>query len=160
MEPHVEQRRDGSLLMVMRTQLGSLYQSVSKDGGKTWAKATSLRVEAPESCPELIKIPSTGDLLLVWNASRYDPRWPSHFGKRTPLSAAVSKDGGKTWGEPRHLETDPGWAFSNPGCCFTSKGRVVINYWACKYQPSGLMANYPIHLKAALVDLRWLYGKD
>jgi sialidase-1 len=160
MEPHVEERRDGSVLMVMRTQLGFLYQSVSKDGGKTWAKATSLGVEAPESCPELIKIPSTGDLLLIWNASRYDPKWASHFGKRTPLSAAVSTDDGKTWGKPRHLETDPGWAFSNPGCCFTGKGTVVINYWACKYQPSGLMSNDPIHLKAALVDVRWLYGKD
>src|SRR5439155_17015517 len=142
MEPHVEELRDKGVLMVMRTQLGAVYKAVSKDGGKTWSKGESLGVEAPESCPELIKIPSTGDLLLIWNASKYDPKWASHFGKRTPLSAAVSKDDGKTWSKPRHLETDPGWAFSNPGCCFTSKGTVVVNYWACKYQPSGLMSNY------------------
>jgi len=85
---------------------------------------------------------------------------PVTSGERTPLSAAVSKDDGKTWSKPRHLETDAGWAFSNPGCCFTSKGTVVVNYWACKYQPSGLMSNYPIHLKAALVDLKWLYEKE
>jgi len=160
MEPHVEELRDKSVLMVMRTQLGAVYKAVSRDSGKTWSRGETLGVEAPESCPELIRIPSTGDLLLIWNASKYDPKWASHFGKRTPLSAAVSKDNGKTWSKPRHIETDAGWAFSNPGCCFTSKGTVVVNYWACKYQPSGLMSNYPIHLKAALVDVKWLYEKD
>jgi len=160
MEPHVEELRDKRLLMVMRTQLGAVYKSTSPDGGKTWSKGETLGVEAPESCPELIKVPATGDLLLIWNASKYDPKWASHFGKRTPLSAAVSKDGGKTWSKPRHIETDPGWAFSNPGCCFTSMGTVVVNYWACKYQASGYMSNYPIHLKAAIVDVQWLYGKD
>jgi sialidase-1 len=159
MEPHVEELRDGRVLMVMRTQLGAVYRSESADDGKTWSKAVSLGVEAPESCPELIKIPSTSDLLLIWNASKYNPKNYSHFGKRTPLSAAVSRDDGKTWSRPRHLETDPGWAYSNPGCCFTSKGTAVINYWACKYQSSGAMSNYPLHLKAAIVDINWLYGK-
>jgi sialidase-1 len=160
MEPHVEELRDKRLLMVMRTQLGSVYKAESADGGKTWSKGQSLGVEAPESCPELIRIPSSGDLLLIWNASKFDPKWASHFGKRTPLSASVSKDDGKTWSKPRHLESDPGWAFSNPGCCFTSNGTAVVNYWACKYQPSGYMSNYPIHLKAAIVDVRWLYEKE
>jgi sialidase-1 len=160
MEPHVEEVRSGRLLMIMRTQLGAIYRSESADGGKSWSKAESLGVEAPESCPELIRIPATGDLLLIWNASKYDPKWASHFGKRTPLSAAVSKDDGKSWSKPRHLETDPGWAFSNPGCSFTSKGTAIINYWACRYRPNGLMSNYPIHLKVALVDIPWLYGKN
>lgn len=159
MEPHVEELHDKSLLMVMRTQMGSVYQAKSTDGGKTWSKATSLGVEAPESCPDLIKVPSTGDLLLIYNASKYDPKWASHFGKRTPLAAAISKDDGKTWSKPRHFETDSGWAYSNPGCCFTSKGTLIVNYWTCKYQPNGYMSNEPIHLKAAIVDTDWLYGK-
>src|SRR5262245_19132905 len=157
MEPHVEETKGKRLLMVMRTQLGAVYRAESPDGGKTWSKATSLGVEAPESCPELIKIPATGDLLLIWNAAKYDPKWASHFGKRTPLSAGISKDGGKTWSKPRHIETDPGWAFSNPGAYFTSKGTLFLNYWACKYQPNGAMSNYPIDLKAAIVDQKWLY---
>ncbi len=156
MEPHVEELRDGRLLMVMRTQMGSIYQAHSKDRGKSWSASSSLGVEAPESCPELIKIPATGDLLLVWNASKYDPKWASHFGKRTPLSVAVSKDDGKTWSKPRHLEVDPGAAFSNPGTCFTKAGKVIVNYWTCRYQPNGSMSNYPIHLKAAIVDVGWL----
>lgn len=159
MEPHIEELRDKKLLMVMRTQLGSVYQSISADGGMTWSKAESLGVEAPESCPELARVPKTGDLVLIWNASSYNPKHFSHFGKRTPLSAAISKDDGKTWSKPRHIEADPGWAYSNPGVTFTSKGTAVLNYWACRYQPSGAMSNYPIHLKAAIIPVDWLYGQ-
>jgi sialidase-1 len=156
MEPHVEELKSGDLLMVMRTQLGAIYKSVSTDRGKTWSKGESLGIEAPESCPELVRLSGSGDLLLVWNAAKYDPAWASHFGKRTPLSTAISRDDGRTWSKPRHLETDPGWAYSNPGVCFTSKGTAVVNYWACPYQPSGLMSNFPIHLKGAIVPLKWL----
>src|SRR5262249_13152925 len=138
--------------------MGSVYKAESADGGKTWSKAEPLGVEAPESCPELLKVPGTGDLMLIYNASKYDPKWASHFGKRTPLSAAISKDGGKTWSKPRNFETDPGWAFSNPGAMFTSKGMLFVNYWACVYTPKGYMSNYPIHLKGAIVDSKWLYG--
>jgi len=158
MEPHVEELRDKKLLMVMRTQLGSVYKSISADGGVTWSKSESLGVEAPESCPELARIPKTGDLVLIWNAARYDPKWRSHFGKRTPLSAAISKDDGRTWSKPRHIEDDPGWAYSNPGLTFTSKGTAIVNYWACLYQKNGFMSNYPIHLKAAIFEVHWLYG--
>jgi sialidase-1 len=159
MEPHVEELRDGRLLMVMRTQLGAVYGAHSRDAGLTWSKGEPLPVEAPESCPDLIRIPKTGDLLLVWNASRYDPKHFSHFGKRTPLSAAVSKDDGKTWSAPRHIETDPNKAFSNPGSLFTREGTLVLNYWTCDYQPNGAMSNDPIHLKGAIVDIDWLYGR-
>lgn len=158
MEPHVEELRDKKLLMVMRTQLGSVYKSISSDGGVIWSKSESLGVEAPESCPELAKVPKTGDLVLIWNAAKYDPKWYSHFGKRTPLSAAISKDDGRTWSKPRHIEPDPGWAYSNPGLTFTSTGTGIVNYWACRYQKNGAMSNYPIHLKAAIFDVGWLYG--
>ncbi len=159
MEPHVEEVGTDRLLMVMRTQMGAVYRADSRDGGKTWSKATSLGIEAPESCPELVKVPKTGDLLLIWNGSKFDPKWASHFGKRTPLSSAISKDGGKTWSKPRHVETDPGWAFSNPGAYFTSKGTLFLNYWACKYTDRGFMSNYPIDLKAAIIETPWLYGE-
>ena len=155
MEPHVEELSDGRVLMVMRTQLGAVYKSISADGGKSWSKGESLGVEAPESCPELVRIPGSGHLLLVWNGSKFDPASPAHFGKRTPLSAAVSKDDGATWGKPRHIESDPGWAYSNPGVYFTSAGTAVVNYWTSEYQPSGLASNQPIHLKAAIIKADW-----
>ena len=40
-----------------------------------------------------MKVPKTGDLLLIYNASKYNPKWASHYGKRTPLSGAVKRRG-------------------------------------------------------------------
>lgn len=156
MEPHIEELRDGRLLMVMRTQLGAVYRAESGDRGKTWSKGTSLGIEAPESCPDLIRIPGSAELLLVWNASRYDPKYYSHFGKRTPLSLAISSDDGKTWSPPRHIEADPNRAYSNPGSLFTHDGTLILNYWTCDYQPTGAMSNFPIHLKGAIIGADWL----
>jgi hypothetical protein len=61
MEPHVEQTRDGRVLMVMRNQLGSLFMSESADGGLTWSLPQTTGLRTPESCPELTRIPATGD---------------------------------------------------------------------------------------------------
>lgn len=159
MEPRLDELRDGRLLMVMRTQMGSVYKSESTNGGKTWSEGVSLGIEAPESCPDLMRIPATGDLVLIWNAAKYDPKWASHYGKRTPLSIAVSKDDGKTWSAPKHLESDPKSAFTNPGCCFTSRNTLLVSYWTCPYTAKNYMANYPIDLKLAIVPIPWLYEK-
>jgi sialidase-1 len=156
MEPHIEELKDGRLLMIMRTMLGAIYKAESGDGGKTWSRGESLGVESPQSCPELLKHPGSGDLVLIWNAAKYDPKWFSHEGKRTPLSTAVSKDGGKTWSKPRPIESDPTRAFSNPGAIFTTKGTMFVNYWTCQYQPNGAMVSEPIDLKVALVNQNWL----
>lgn len=158
MEPHVEEIGAGRVLMVMRTQAGSVWKSFSADSGQSWTTADSLGVEAPESCPDLLRIPGSSDLLLVWNAAPYDPKWASHFGKRTPLSTAISKDGGTTWSAPRHLESDPGLAFSNPAACFINADTLYVTYWTSAYNAKGFYAGYPIHLKAAIADKRWLYG--
>jgi sialidase-1 len=159
MESHVEELRDGRLLMIVRTQLGAIFQAHSTDGGDTWSKPQTTGLRSPESCPDLVRIPATGDLLIVWNNAPYDPAYYSHFGKRTPLSLAVSRDEGLTWRHAADVETDAGWAFSNPGCCFTGRNTLVLNYWACRYQESGAMSNFPIHLKLAVVDLDWLYAE-
>jgi sialidase-1 len=157
MEPHVEQTRDGRVLMVMRTQLGSLFLSESADDGAAWSKPQTSGLRAPESCPELTRIPQTDDLLMIWNNSPYDPGFVSHYGKRTPLTAAVSNDGGRSWGQPRDIEIDPGRAFSNPGCRFTRDGKAVVNYWTCEYLPSGHMQDV-IDLRVAVVDTPWFYA--
>jgi sialidase-1 len=157
MEPHVEETRDGRVLMVMRNQLGSLFLSESRDGGLSWSRPQTTGLRTPESCPELTRIPETGDLLMIWNNSRYDPAYASHYGKRTPLTAAVSRDEGRTWKHVRDIEDDPGRAFSNPGCRFTRGGKAVINYWTCEYLPNGCMQDV-IDLRVALIDTAWFYG--
>ena len=155
MEPHVEQASDGRVLMVVRNQLGSIQMSESLDDGLTWTLPKSTGLKSPESCPELTRIPSTGDLLVVWNNS-YDPKFFSHFGKRSPLTAAVSRDNGKTWQHLRDIETDPKRAFSNPGCRFLQDGTAILNYWTCEYLPNWAMQDV-IDIRVAIIDTPWFY---
>jgi sialidase-1 len=158
MEPHVEETRDGRVLMVMRNQLGSLFLSESADGGVTWSKPQTTGLRTPESCPEITRIPSTGDLLMIWNNSPYDPAFASHFGKRCPLTAAVSRDEGRTWEHVRDIEDDPTRAFSNPGCRFLANGTAIINYWTCEYTSEWYMQDI-IDERVAIIDTAWFYGK-
>jgi sialidase-1 len=157
MEAHIEELKDGRLMMVMRTQLGAVFHSHSRDGGESWSKPQVTPFRAPESCPELARVPTTGDLALVWNNSEYDPKFGSHYGKRSPLTIAVSRDDGTTWSRHRDIETDPRWAFSNPGLFFFGKGRAILLYWACPYTDQWLMNVDLIDLKAAIFDVKWLY---
>jgi len=156
MEPHVEQTADGRVLMVMRNQLGKLYLSESTDDGLTWSKPAPSDLDTPESCPELTRIPGTNDLLMIWN-NAYDPKFRSHFGKRSPLTAAVSQDHGRTWRHIRDIETDPKRAFSNPGCRFTRDGKAILNYWTCEYLPNWAMQDV-IDIRVAVIDKSWFYG--
>jgi sialidase-1 len=156
MEPHVEETGDGRVLMVMRNQLGRIYQADSRDGGASWSEPEPSPLTAPESCPELTRVPSTGDLLMIWNES-YDPHFRSHYGKRSPLVAAISRDHGRTWGPPRAIETDPRRAFSNPGCRFTRRGTAIVNYWTCEYLPDWALQDV-IDLRVAAIDTAWFYG--
>jgi len=67
MEPEVLELDDGRLLMILRTQLGHIAVSCSRDQGMTWTPAKSWNVRAPEAPATVRRIPSTGDLVLIWN---------------------------------------------------------------------------------------------
>jgi len=63
---------------------------------------------SPVSPATIERIPGTGDLLAVWNNNLADD--PDIAKLRTPLTAAISKDEGKTWANVKTLESDPdGW---------------------------------------------------
>lgn len=126
MEPEVIELRDGRVMMIVRTQLGYPGKSYSTDGGDTWGPMTSLGVQAPEAPATLRRIPSTGDLLLIWN-NVYTPD-AGHSGKRTPLTAAVSSDEGETWKLVRNLEADLNQTFSYISLIFV-RDRAVFSYW-------------------------------
>lgn len=157
MEPHIEETKPGQVLMVMRSQLGKLQFAESLDGGVSWSEPWDSDLATPESCPELTRIPGTEKLLLLWNQT-YDPQFRSHFGKRSPLTAAVSKDHGKSWKVVGNIETDSKRAFSNPGCRFTRDGKAVVNYWTCEYLPDWRMQDV-IDLRVAIVDPSWFESK-
>jgi len=126
MEPEVVELKDGRVLMIMRTQLGHIATSHSADGGETWGKRGQLSVKAPEAPATLRRIPSTGDLLLIWNNTF--KAGAGHGGTRTPLTAAVSSDEGQTWRHVRNLETNADLTFSYTSLIFVGP-RAVMSYW-------------------------------
>jgi Neuraminidase (sialidase) len=126
-EPLVVELKDGRLLMLCRTDQGCHFRSYSSDGGETWSAAERSNLVAPLSPASVARIPSTGDLLVVWNDhSDVDE---AHRGKRTPLRVAISRDEGRTWEKTKTIEDDPdGWY------CYTAihfaDDRVVLAYCA------------------------------
>ena len=126
-EPGVVQLKDGRLMMWCRTDQGYQYLSYSDDRGETWSRMQPSPLESPRSPASIERIPSTGDLLAVWNNHESIP--DRLRGKRTPLTVAVSRDEGRTWENGRDLYEDPkGWY------CYTAihfaDGRVLLGHCA------------------------------
>ncbi len=132
MEPGLVELGDGSVLMHLRTQLGRVYECRSRDEGLTWTDPAPTSLLNPESPIATARIPSTGDLLVVFN-NNYDPEGPHHLGARRPLTTAISRDGGKTWQHFKNIEDDPEMEYSYPSITF-SEERVLLSYYRAQGQ--------------------------
>lgn len=108
-EPGVVELTDGRVMMFCRSQDCQLV-SWSEDGGDTWSNLRRSEIAQPTTSPASIeRIPSTGDLLLVWNNGNDPLAKVKPIGRR-PLTAAVSDDDGATWKHIQNIGTDPdGW---------------------------------------------------
>jgi len=139
MEPFVAELQDGRLIMVMRNQLGSVFKSYSEDGGENWSLPQTTGLSAPESCPYVTNIPGSDKIMVIWNNAEYNMHWRSHYGKRSPLTAAISADGGVRFTDLWDIETDPKTAFSNPGITWTRDGVCLLTYWVIPYDANWIM---------------------
>ncbi|MCF6311840.1 MAG: exo-alpha-sialidase [Verrucomicrobiales bacterium] len=126
MEPELIEFKDGSIGMLIRTQSGHIAISYSKDRGETWSEAKSWGVRAPEAPATIRRVPSTGDLLLIWN-DNYE-KGAGHSGKRSPLTAAISTDEGKTWSHKFNLETSKQHTYSYISLTFMH-GCAIMSYY-------------------------------
>lgn len=115
------------VLLVLRTNKGSLYKSVSEDDGKTWSQPASMDIPASSSPATVLKLKS-GRLVLL-----YDPYCPSgtdsrdmrtsrYPGSKEPASwyrgeayVRWSDDEGASWSSPRLLLTYPNKAATMGG---------------------------------------------
>lgn len=106
-EPGVAQRADGSLLMTLRTAMGTQFCSESFDRGETWTSPRTLEVPSPNAPAHLSRLPGSNDLLLVWTPN-YHARVPMN-GHRHTVLACISSDGGRSWPHARRkvLVADP-----------------------------------------------------
>ncbi|MBC8351062.1 MAG: exo-alpha-sialidase [Planctomycetes bacterium] len=127
MEPGLIERRDGSLLQIIRTQMGKVWIADSADGGDTWSDAGEWNVESPEAPATLIPLPDDRGWLIIHNPT-VDPKAKSHGGRRTPLVARVSKDEGKTWSKPIAIESDLQRTYSYISARVAGE-RVMLSYY-------------------------------
>ena len=151
-EPGLIELKDGRVMMFSRTNGGSQYLSYSKDRGETWSNWVSSEIISPVSPATIERIPSTGDLLIVWNNHRDIDS--SRKGKRTPLTAAISTDDGQTWKQVQSLFDNPhGWY------CYTAMefvgDHVLLEHCAGdRRENNGLALS-----QVTRVPIEWLYEK-
>ncbi len=101
-EPSIVELKDRRLMCVLRTTTGRLYRAYSSDQGVHWTKPESTQFPAPDAEPLITRIPTTGDLMVIWDNVESRSNWP-----RTPLSVAISGDEGETWGNYHDIDARP-----------------------------------------------------
>lgn len=148
-EPGIVALKDGRLMMFLRTSQGSQYVSYSNDNGDTWTPAQPSTLQSPLSPASIKRIPKTGDLLAVWNDHSKEAST-----RRTPLTVAISRDGGKTWESAKNIEADPqGWY------CYTAiefvGNRVLLGYVSGSTTAGAARLGRSV-IKS--VPLDWIYG--
>lgn len=94
LENMIVERNDKSLVMYIRCSVGVIWQSESRDLGRTWSKGGPTTIPNPGSRFHIRRLPH-GDWLLI---NSPNPK------KRTAIVACLSHDEGATWGEPLVLD--------------------------------------------------------
>jgi predicted neuraminidase len=94
---------------------GRIVKSESRDGGLTWSEGTDTEFKNPNAAVDLLGL-KNGRLLLIFNDSISD---------RTPLTAAISTDGGKTWPHRKNLIEGPA-DYAYPYAIQARDGRIHL----------------------------------
>jgi len=126
-EPALLKLKDGSLFMVVRTSAPHPYESLSRDGGKTWDAPHPSALSTYNAPTALLRL-NDGAVLRVWdNSDRH----------RYPLVAAISTDECKTWSPPRTIidrVADASGKMPFDTACYPSMaqsadGTIVLVWW-------------------------------
>ena len=155
-EPGIAERADGSLLMTIRTAMGTQFFSESWDGGETWSEPRSMEVVSPVAPAHLSRLPESDDLLLVWT-SDYDAK-VRLAGERHTITACVSSDGGRSWPRERRrvLVHDPDHSVDYPSVLYhLGEAWLTLRVSSGPGVVEGLTSTCLMR-----VPLEWFYGKD
>ena len=151
MEPGLVELRDGRVLMVIRTELGKIYKSYSPDLGDSWSVPQPTPLVSPSSPSTVARIPSTNDLLIVWNNQPLGAK--ATWAQRTPLTAAVSRDEGETWENSKNIERDPGYGFAYTSVTFVRE-LTYLTYYSWRHGARGFENT---NLKLSIMPQSWFY---
>jgi len=102
-EPCIVEVKPGSFLMLMRTDVGRLYESWSHDNGDTWTDGVPTELMSNNSPAQVAMIPGTTDLVVVFNQGNTAEARKELY--RSRLSTAISRDGGRTWSSFQNIES-------------------------------------------------------
>jgi predicted neuraminidase len=119
LQPSVVECSDGTLLALMRCAGNGRFtwEGRSSDGGKSWSLKDRCDLPNPNSGLDMVRL-ADGKIVLIYNPSKTD---------RTPISAAISTDDGKTWSVARTIESgDP--QLSYPAVIQTRDGMIHAVY--------------------------------
>jgi predicted neuraminidase len=124
MQPAVVELERDRLLMLCRSNRGTLWKSMSYNGGMSWSICKPTNLLNPYSAVDLIKI-RTGELLLAFNNSSTD---------RYSLSIALSEDEGVTWSHLRDIVRETEGEFSYPSMIQDARGVIQLVYTENRYK--------------------------
>lgn len=99
-QPTLWESAPGQVHMLIRSSIGVICRSDSKDYGRTWSPVYPTSVGNPNSGIDLTKLPD-GRLVLAYNPDNKDE------GDRAPILLAISSDNGKTWPKKILVENGP-----------------------------------------------------
>lgn len=139
----------GRLLTWARTDLGAQYECRSEDDGLTWSAPRRGALVSPLSPASIKRLPGTDALLALYND--HSGMFPYAAGRRTPLVAAISEDGGHTWPRRKLVEPDTGSWYHYIAMHFTDDA-VLVAYNAGQDR----MANLSGPLRIRRIAYSWL----
>lgn len=124
LQPQVVQLNEQELVCFMRRgggygpeSSGYILRAESRDGGYTWSDASDTPLKNPNSAVDVVKL-ANGHLVLAFN---------DHMYQRTPLTIAVSTDGGKSFPYQRDIAGGEN-SYAYPYLIETSDQRILVLY--------------------------------
>lgn len=143
-EPATVVLADGRVMTLMRAAGRRLYQAWSRDGGMNWSAPRPSQLTAHNSPAALWRLDGSRDVAVVWDDSAT---------QRTPLAAALSRDGGKSWMAPRVIaDTHSTLQVSYPSVCQARDGTLVA-VWQQDLPGGGR------EIRVARFNRAWLLGE-
>lgn len=125
-EPHTIVADDGTIITHIRVEqgrpvyIGTIFQTISKDGGKTWSTPVQLLADVGGLPPHILKL-ANGTLVCTYGF-REEP-----YGIR----AMVSKDNGKTWQTDMEVcRAGVDWDLGYPASVELKDGSILTVFYA------------------------------
>lgn len=167
-EPGIVELDQGPLWMCGRTTMGFHAQAWSLDRGQTWFAPEPMALKGPCSPLTAERLPDTaytrrmgwaGDVLITFpnhDFEKYPRRYT--YTARTPLDAAISQDGAKTWGHVRTIEEDPTQQYGYSSITFLEDPDAGMRVLLTTHvQPIPGSEHRPHDLKFISIPLAWFY---